>query len=458
MSDFIKTHIERVKNTWYLLTGQLWFTPLMICFFVLGILSAITYFEYNYPLTEGLKDTVFETRVRNAKDIALALMSSMMTMTTLVISITIVVLSLASSQMGPRLIKAFISDDETQIYFGLFFGAVVATFYFVRLTHSYAFTESNLPVLTITFCVLYSFSTLFILLFFVNHVAKSCMADTIVTNVGNQLIRDIFRLVKNQPYLKNIDDKKIKNTDPIPKKYKYQVAEIKSQKEGYLQYLNFSALANKLADTNGFLNFHVMVGEHILKDETIATVYTLKKKDGNGDEVKNLIEHLNSYIDIGESRTRTQDLGYSLRHLVEIALRALSPGINDPYTATKVLDQLTAAMSLLFTEGYTRDFVVDDNDNPRIGGSAYSLNNLVHTAYDQIREAAYERLDINLYLLNKLQHLAEFSSHKQHHDILETQLHAIKECIPLQKTPSAKKLLKQKIAATEEVLSTYKTG
>ena len=456
MKNFIKNHIEQIRNTWYLLTGQLWFTPLVICLFILAVLGTLTFVEYNYSLVGDIKDKVFKSRLENAKDIALALMSSMMTMTTMVISITIVVISLASSQMGPRLIKAFIANDKTQIYFGLFFGSVVCAFYFVRITHSQTFTESNLPALTISFCVLYCFSTLFLLLFYVNHVAKSCMADTIVTEVGNKLIKDIFRLIKNQPYLKDVDNKKNSEDVLVPKEFKYEVTTLKSNKEGYLQYLNFNFLSAHLQGANAFLYFKVMVGEHILKGQTIATLYTTKKKDAESDEVKDLVENMHNYIDIGESRTQTQDLEYAIRHLVEIGLRALSPGINDPYTANKVIDQLTASLSLLMSEGYRQSFVIDKDGEPRIGGNAHSLEQLFGSSFNQIREAAFERLDINLYLLDKLQRLAEFASNKKQWKILEMQLAGIKECTNLQKTKDSQRFLKNKIEQTEEIFASLK--
>lgn len=456
LKNFVKSNIQKIRSIWFVITGQLWFTPLLICFITLAVLFSLTYLEYSHSFIDNIKEKVLETRLNNSKDIAVALMSSMLTVATLVVSITIVALSLASSQMGPRLIKAFIANEKTQIYFGLFFSASASAFYLVFLTHWEGFAREHFPLLTILFAMTYCFSMLFVLMFFVNHVARSCMTDTMIENVSQRLISDIKRLVTNQGYLTGLEGERVKEANDRPKRFKYDAGDIKARKTGYIQFIDFNPMLKTLRNYDAFLEFRYPIGEHVLQDQVLADIYVEKKKLTETEEFKDEIDALKKKIDIGDAPMRTQDLGYSIRHLSEIAMRALSPGINDPITATKVVNELIDALSLLFKKDYRLDFIIDEDNVPRIGGNARSLRDLVGMSLNQIREASYTRNDLNLYILKKLRQLSELTINDTQRDMVEEQIGYVEETIALQQTDSASKILKEEVKKARQFAKTFR--
>jgi uncharacterized membrane protein len=118
---------------------------------------------------------IYNGNISSAQEIIKTLLSAMITMTTLVISVTMVVLSLSASQLGPRLMKIFMLDNMTKIYVGMFFGSIAACFVLTGILHEVQ-NEQALPRLTTSAVFLVCFANLFVLLAYVHHVAHLSVA------------------------------------------------------------------------------------------------------------------------------------------------------------------------------------------------------------------------------------------------------------------------------------------
>ncbi|MGE4314210.1 MAG: DUF2254 domain-containing protein [Pseudobdellovibrionaceae bacterium] len=416
---------SRLQNGWYLLTGNLWFKPFSFSLLIFALMLAVSLVDYHFHVQETPLGILYSAKLSVAQDIAVSLMTAMMTMTTLVISITMVVLSLATSQMGPRLIQTFVSDRKTQSYIGLFFGSVVATFYLVRVTHSHYFTDDLLPVLSITATVLYCFATLFILLFFINHVATACMADTIINKVSEDLFEDIERVYSASHLLGSMSN--VPRSLDRPKEYKTELFSLCATKEGYIQNVAAETLLKKTPADDLFIEIDRLAGAHVLKGQVLARVYRAKDMRAN-DEKEALRRSLENSFTIGERRTRSQDVGYSIRHLVEIALRALSPGINDPFTAFKVIDKLGQGILCLADKTSGVRILKDEEDTPRVAANGADLSEMIALSFDQIREAAASRLDVNMHMIAVIERIAaQAGSNKDLRKALKDQIQSISE-------------------------------
>jgi len=238
--------------------------------------------------------------------------------------ITMVALVLAAQQLGPRLIHSFMSDRHTQIALGLFVGTVVYLLVGLRSAYSDGKTVPNLSVTGGTLLVLICLITL---LLFVHHLAHSIVADSVIERVGAQLDADIVR------HCPEHNDKPHEDYDLGQDRTAVDLA-----KGGYVQAINYGAVARAAAAADAIVSFEVRAGHHAVTGVVAADVYP---KHRATDELRQTIQ---SAVLVGAERTTVQDLEYSVRHPVEVALRALSPGINDVYTALAVINRLALSL------------------------------------------------------------------------------------------------------------------
>ncbi len=313
--------LAKLYNTIQLLKSDLWFIPALFCFVFFAVTLASYYLETHYLSNLDLPAYFFQGSTDDAKSVIIALLSAMITMATLAISITIVVLSLAASQLGPRLIKSFMEDQKTKDFFGLFFGTVIACFVLTVILHSRT-SEAVTPQVTISFVFVLCLVNLFVLLAFVNHVARSCIADNIILKVSDDLMAALKRLTRNNE--RNEEPEDVNEQVDWPKDFQQISTHLFFDRSGYVQNIDYDTLIDFAAKHDCRMEIIFKSGYFLVRGEDGVRLYS---KSPLPDDAELTIK--NCFI-IGDSRTSTQDIEYSVRHLVEIGIRALSPGLMMP--------------------------------------------------------------------------------------------------------------------------------
>ena len=240
-----------------------------------------------------------------------------------VFSITIASLSLAAGQMGPRLLRNFVKDRGNQFTLGAFLG----TFSYALMVLRSVRTQDEgpfVPHAALTIGILLAFLCVGVLVFFVGHMAGRINVDTEVELVSQDLHRALKRLTDADA--------------PAPAQlplFSDAVEIIADPRRGYLQELDADELADWAAEHGCTIQLLVRPGDYVFPGAPIALV------EPNVDGAEPAIRRATA---LGGQRVSRQDLEFAVRQLVEIAVRALSPGINDPHTAIGVLDRLGAAL------------------------------------------------------------------------------------------------------------------
>ena len=238
-------------------------------------------------------------------------------------SITIASLSLAAGQMGPRLLRNFTRDRGNQATLGVFLGTFVyalTVLRSVRTTDEGAFT----PHLALSVGILLAFVCVGMLVYFVGHVASRINVDTVV-NLVSEDVRDAIERLTTQ-------DEPV----PLPKTdWEEAAVDAVDMRRGYLQHLDEGALADWAAREHVVLRLLVRPGDYVFPGAPIARV---------SQPAPDPTEIIRSSTALGADRASSSDIEYAVRQLVEVAVRALSPGINDPHTAMSVLDRLGAGL------------------------------------------------------------------------------------------------------------------
>lgn len=358
--------IPRLLTIWDNIRTSLWALPLAMVVIASGL--AILALNANLDVGNDPVWFLYSGSASQAPQFLGNLVSAMITMATVAISITMVVLTLAAQQLGPRLIRNFMSDRQTQASLGLFVSTVAYLLLVLRGIYGDGDRVANLAITVGTALVLASIAGLLV---FVHHLARAIIADNIIDRVGESLDRDIVRLLPE----KDADGPPPIPGDDIPS------ATVPLVSGGYVQAIDIDSLVLRAAETNALIELQIRAGQHALTGSVLARVTPRNALDS-------LVEPVQSAFIVGRTRTAVQDLEFSVHQLVEVALRALSPGINDPFTAIAVLDRLTQSLRLAMTRGAARSRFADDRNIVRVVASISTFQGLTDAAFNQIRQAA----------------------------------------------------------------------
>ncbi len=368
--------ITRLLTIWHGVRSSLWALPLAMVFAASGLAYAALNVDVGF--IDSSVWFLFSGGSDQAPQFLSNLVTAMITMATLVVSITMVVLTLAAQQLGPRLIRSFMSDRRTQATLGLFVGTVVYLLLVLRSTYGKTESVPNLAVTGGTVLMLLCVATLIV---FVHHLAQSIIADNVIDRVGARLDADIARLLPEETA----------EQPEAPKDIEKRGAPVALPNGGYVQAIDFLSIVNAAAQADAVVALDIRAGHHIIPGRNVAHV-TPKKAATDGD----LCHAIQSAVVIGRERTPVQDLEFSIRQLVEIALRALSPGINDPHTANAALDRLTLSIAFVMTRGSAKSVWKGPDEKVRVVAETSTFEGICDAAFNEIRQQALPAVVIRM--------------------------------------------------------------
>ena len=310
------------------LTDKFWIVPgLMVVVGVVGAIGLIEIDRSGWLPDALLQGTwLYNGGGTGARTLLGAVASSTIGVAGTVFSITIAGLSLAAGQMGPRLLRNFTQDRGNQVTLGAFLG----TFSYALMVLRSVRTQEEgvfVPHLALSVSILLAFWCVGMLVYFVGHMASRINVDTVVELVSEDVRSAIVRLTTDAD-----------QSAPPPDAFWSGAVAVTDARRGYVQHLDQSALADWAADRGVSVRLLVRAGDYVFPGAPIAVATS---QEGDADDVG---EAIRSSTALGSERSSPDDLEYTVRQLVEVAVRALSPGINDPHTAIGVLDRLGASL------------------------------------------------------------------------------------------------------------------
>ncbi len=296
-----------------------------------------------------------------------------------VFSITIAALALASSQMGPRLLRNFTSDRGNQATLGVFLGTFAYALTTLRTVRTKAEGEF-IPHVSLTLAVLLAFVCVAMLVYFVQHIASRINLDTLIDIVHDDVHAAIERLTVETP-------------PATGGRMDWQGAvAVRAVRQGYLQQLDQDGLADWAAAQHRTVQLLIRPGDYVFPDTPIALV--LGGSEGAQDAIRNAIA-------LGPHRVGTADLEFAVRQLVEVAVRALSPGINDPDSAINVIDRLGGTLCVLSSR-HLPGGAVERDGRVVLTRSVTTYDGLCDLMFDMIRQNAAASPAVLIHLLEVL--------------------------------------------------------
>lgn len=378
-----------------------WFLPILIISFAVILAISLVSFDHQFTFNQDRITRLFIVNsAESARSILTTISGAMIGVAGTVFSVTLVALTLASSQFGPRLIKNFMYVRLNQVVLGSY----VSTFLYcllvlnsIRDTEGYTF----IPSYSIIVAILATVVNIILLIVFIHQIAVSIQADQVIADISAFISKQVKTLFPEKMGQNPPSDTSV-NLGPILSQYPYHQS-ITAPKSGYLQYVDSEALIEKISESDSLLKLHFRPGRYLIEQSEIATIYSKTEfpKDINKEICKNIV--------IGKTKTVQQDLEFSIHQLVEIAVRALSPGVNDPYTALSCIDNLSATMAYLAEAQFPSKYRYDQENTLRIISDTFDFEGILDVAFHQIRQCANNTPSVIIRLLEALTDIQSFA-------------------------------------------------
>lgn len=323
--------------------------------------------------------------------------AAVITVVGIVFSITIVVLTLASTQFGPRMLRNFVRDLGTQVTLGAF----VATFCYAVITLVSIGGGSRgdfVPHLSVTVALVLTLLDVGVLVYFLNHIASMIQLPIVIAKIAGTLADEIS--AQENGRLFGIGAARGPSCDELIAQLLTSGADIHTTHSGYLQVIRHETLLKVATSADAVIQLPYRPGHFIVAGQVVARVWPA--------EAAHFVEQnlLRGHV-TGPYRTLTQDVSFGFDQLVEIALRALSPAVNDTFTALTCVDWIGDCLCRIATSWRPQRIRRDVSGHIRVIAYQADFERLVERAYEKIRQAADGMPAVMIRQLDSLVKVAE---------------------------------------------------
>jgi uncharacterized membrane protein len=393
--------MTRLRNLGERLWTTFWFLPSLMTLAAVALSFGVIAVD-NRVQSKVLREFspywwLYTGGAEGARTLLSSVAGSMMTVVGVAFSITIVSLQLASSQFGPRLLRNFMRDTGNQIVLGTF----VATFMYCLLVLRTVRGEDGIddtfvPHVAVTVGVMLAACSVAVLIYFIHHSAAAIQADNVVATVSADLDTTIDRLFP-EPVGRPAG---APTNAGLPEDFDTQAVPVPAPRTGYLQTVDPDQLMRMAQHHDLVLRLSVRPGQFVLGGTPVALAWPPSRA------TEQITRAAARAFTIGTQRTPSQDVEFGIWQLVEIAVRALSPGINDPHTANACVDRLAATLARIGPRPLPESRRCDEDGRLRVVADPVSKQSVVDAAFDEVRQAAARSVSVTIRLLEAIRIVA----------------------------------------------------
>ncbi|CAN5690495.1 DUF2254 domain-containing protein [soil metagenome] len=408
--------VNRIISFWIGLRASLWFIPgLMIA---ASVVLALLLVELESTAAKGWTSRyplLFGVGVDGSRGMLTAIASSMLTVAALVFTLTLNAVNEASGQFTPRIFRNFLRDRANQFVLGYFVSVFAYCLVVLRTIRSG--DEVNfVPSVAVVMGLFLALGGTVVLIFFIHHIAASLQISNIIGEIVDETKKGIQRLFPDEvgsPISKEGED----IAEIADDAGKEDWIKVVTEESGYIQLIDVEDLAEFAADNACVVRMEAAVGEFVGTGSRLVSVLQSAGHKLDADK----LEELKDLFGIARDRTIEQDVGFGIRQLVDIALKALSPGVNDTTTAINCIENLGELIGELASREFPQRVRVADGKNVFIVKSP-SFADFVGTAFDQIRISGKANAAVFMKLASAIELAAERTDSKSRLSALRSQL------------------------------------
>ncbi len=405
----------RLLRLWNRLRASYWFVPAALTAASALLAVGVVDFERS-RVGRDFVASIFLRHVgpEGARAILATLAGSMVTLAGVTFSITIVALTVASSQFGARLLSSFMRDTGNQVSLGTF----IATFTFSLLVLRRVGDiggSAFVPQLALTVAMVLGVISLGVLIYFIDHVSRSIDARQVIAVAGREADR---ALAAAFPRPEEETPERASEVKGLIERSAAGVV-VPAGRSGYVEMVDTAALLATATELDLVVELCWRAGQFVVEGEPLLRVDPSPVPGGE--------ERLIGSIAISSKRPDRGDALAAIQQVVEIGVRALSPGINDPYTAANCVEQLGASLRPLAERGPGLRLRRDSDGAPRLILPPSPIGELVDAAFDQLRHYGRATLIVPITLLETLTALAAHARHPDFRAALGEQVQRVHE-------------------------------
>lgn len=382
----------RILNIWSNFRASFWFIPTL--FLVASIVAAfgMIAFDKHYGSTIVQRLPILEMSPPAARSILSSIVSAMVSTTGVVFSITIVALSLSSSQFGSRLIRTYRKRKTTHYTLGIF---VSTSLFCILVMASIRELEAIqfVPSTSVAMGILLSTLCLAMLVYYIHDMSRAIEAPNVIQRSALDLHDAINRLFPESIGQERADSrdgcKSSEISTPDGTEFNVGVDVV-----GYLQAIENETVMAIAKEYELTIKLLVRPGDFLFEGSIVAKVFPVHDDkfyeyfENPDDAVEKVSKELTGSLIVGPERTHIQDVLYAFEEVVDIAVRALSAGINDPFTAINCIDRIQAALMLLRTREIPKGQRFDNGGNLRVIAKPVELEECIQASLGVIHNYA----------------------------------------------------------------------
>lgn len=395
----------KLSKLWDQLHSSYWFIPAVMAVAATGLAFIMLSLDRS-----GKADInywwIYTGGADGARSLLEAVAGSMVSVAATAFSITIVALQLAASNFGPRLLRNFMQDTGNQFALGTFISTFIYCLLVLRTIHGEGDGYSLfVPQLSVTVGILLAIISIGVLIYFIHHASTIIQASHIIINVSDDLDKTIKRLF---PEKVGEGETEQDVTASIPISFEEESYPIPAMKTGYLQAIDDAEIMNIACKYNLLIRLETRPGKFVVRGSDLVRVFPEERVKAK------LVKQINDAFILGIERTEQQDIEFPIDQLVEIALRAISPGINDPFTAIRCIDRLSEGFCHLVQRDFPSPYRYDQNHKLRIIAPGTNFTGLLDRAFNQIRQYGKSDVGVTIRLLEAIETIANYTNNRQY--------------------------------------------
>jgi uncharacterized membrane protein len=353
-----------------ILRDSLWFLPTVAVVTAAGL--GVILAEIQVADDEILSRWIFAAGAEGARAVLQVIAGSFMTVLSVTFSLTVVALVNASNQYSPRVLTTFLRDRGQQVVLAVFLANFTYSIVVLRTVQTVGDDSLGVPRLAVTVAALLAFSGLAALVYFIHHITQSLRVESILGGVGADTLAAIKRLPPE-------DD--VHSAEGFPET-PADAVRLSARTSGVVQAYHPGRLSRFARDNQVLFAFRHHAGEHVTAGTPLAFAWSANG-ERDLDHTK-LAWVANNAVQVGNERTLVQDVAFGVRQLADIALRALSPSVNDPTTATDALGRLGAVLGALAPLPLGAWSSRDEDGTPRVLVPAPEFANYLEIVVPQL--------------------------------------------------------------------------
>jgi uncharacterized membrane protein len=393
---FVRT---RARHFWEIVTSSYWFVPSLMMLAGAGLALGLGALDVDLAARGARLRWVEGVGPEGARLLLSTLAASVITVSGVGFSITMVTLTQASNQFGPRLLRNFMRDTGNQVVLGTWVGTFIYAILVLRTVQT-GDGRVYVPHASVSAALALALACIMALVYFIHHMSFSLQAPQVVAGVGRELDRVIDRMFPRRLGQGGARPVREQGHPALPSGFDLDARPVGAPRSGYVQAVDDAVLMQAAGERDLLLRLALRPGNFVIEGNPLLRVWPPARATSD------LEATLQRAFLIGTQSTPEQDVEFAVDQIEEIALRAMSPGFNDTFTAIHCLDWLAAGLARIAGEELPSPYRYDAQGALRVITPVSTFDGLTDAAFNQIRQFGRDKAAVMIRLLEVIADLA----------------------------------------------------